>query len=51
MTIDFCKLCEEKLKEGSNEALFYCSVCNELKDHQGLIKNYLGIDLNKLEEK
>jgi hypothetical protein len=51
MRIDFCNLCEQKLKEGSNEALFYCSVCNESKDHQELIKNSLGIDLTKLEEK
>ena len=50
MVTDFCKLCEDKLKNGSSDALFYCSICNENKDHQELIKDSLGIDLDKLEE-
>ena len=27
--MDFCKKCEEKLKEGENDAIYYCIKCQD----------------------
>lgn len=43
---DPCKLCEEKLKDGASDALYYCYMCGLDNNHRKIIKENLRVDIN-----
>ena len=48
MNSEECKICEDKLKEGASDALYYCYMCGIDKKHRDIIKDNLGVDINNL---